>query len=79
MALPSKEQTDCQRVVERLLSESCSAAGFQVIRELNYALPGEVRRADVAMIETVRWRERRQEMLHGAPALVIEILSPGNE
>ena len=69
-----------QRRVRKLLEALAGEDGIVEIEFAFRALPEyELRVADVAYVERARWeRIDPEDNLHGAPDLVIEILSPSN-
>ena len=60
-----------------LFAERCSAE-YLAAREFYYTLPGESRRADVAVVLKRRLEKYGEAVFSGAPELVVEILSPSN-
>ena len=77
---PKLKHTLIQRHLRRLF-ESLAEAGSFVESELAFrALPEhELRVADVAYVSSPRWaRADPDDNLHGAPDLVVEVLSPSN-
>jgi Uma2 family endonuclease len=68
-----------QRRIRRLLEQ---AAGDAIVEsEFGYraVAEGEYRRADVVLISKTRWEDiTPDDYFHGAPDLVIEVLSPSN-
>lgn len=80
MSRPKARHTRRQRRLRKLLEGFLESRGI-VNTELPFrALPEhELRAADVAFVTSERWKAvDDNDVLHGAPEIVIEILSPSN-
>lgn len=77
---PKKKHHDIQRRLRRLLEGPAAGAGIVDTEWAFRALSEhEMRVADVAFVSQDRWEQIDDEdNLHGAPELVIEVLSPSN-
>ncbi len=63
---PTVAHIEIQRRLERLL-ESSLPDRYTALREFYYTLPGESRRADVAVVLKTRMEEQRNKVFAGAP------------
>jgi Uma2 family endonuclease len=69
-----------------LIQERCEASlrvllpnkTYDVLREFYYTMPGQARRADVAVVLRTRREAQRKQVFFGAPEIIIEILSDSN-
>lgn len=77
---PKLKHTRVQRKARKLLEAAAGDVGVVEIELAFRALPEyELRVADVAFVSQERWdRSDPEDNLHGAPELVIEVLSPSN-
>jgi Uma2 family endonuclease len=74
---PSGEHVDLQKRLESLLRPILGTE-YTVHREFYITLAAESRRVDVAAVSTDRWKQQSKSVFHGAPELMIEVLSPSN-
>jgi Uma2 family endonuclease len=77
---PKYKHFEIQRRLRRLLEAAAGQTGMIEIEVAYRALPEhELRVADVAYVSQERWQQvDPNDNLHGAPDLVIEVLSPSN-
>jgi Uma2 family endonuclease len=77
---PKYKHSRIQHRLERLLAQAAGSMGVVTIEFPFRALPElELRAADVAFLNQERWDAvDPEDNLHGAPELVIEVLSPSN-
>src|SRR5262245_54979318 len=77
---PKLKHTRVQRTARKLLEAAAGDRGIVEIELPFRATPEhELRVADVAFVSQERWdRSNPEDNLHGAPELVIEVLSPSN-
>jgi Uma2 family endonuclease len=80
LTFPKKRRTKLQSRLVELLSPKMQALGLVAAEFPFRALPEyDLRAADVAFVTRARWDATDDDdNLHGAPELVIEVLSPSN-
>jgi len=80
LTFPKKQHTKIQSRLQDLLRPAAEGKGLLAIEFPFRAVPEyDLRAADVAFVSSERWEQTPDnDNLHGAPELVIEVLSPSN-
>lgn len=74
---PTNEHVDLHVRLEAVF-RSILGGTYACLREFYYTLPGESRRADVAVVLATRRAEQPKKVFSGAPDIIVEVLSESN-